>query len=375
MNCSVSLHKPLYGPDVIKTWSEKPAQPICYIIPPHMSEKLEEHQHQNPTTHRNHNHNIREHRSSLCHSVALHSFAFLKAQESIPSFSVYTANNEISGPVTLVRKGTDTPTNDPEVNAAFDGAQGTWNFYQTLFDRNSVDSHGMNLKSVVHYGKNYDNAFWDGRQMVYGNGDGTVFNSFTTCLDVIGHELTHGITQYLSNLAHQNEQGALNEHLSDAFGLSFKHWKITTDAKAAGRPVPLLNDLIGEGLIMDVKNKHFSLRSLASPGKAYVNHPVLGTDPQPATMDAYLHTKEDNGGVHINSGIPNHAFWLVHTQLEENLWGKPAQIWYDAATKIKSTTNFKEFANETISSAQQLFGKGSKEEAAVQGAWKTVKVL
>src|SRR5947207_15848414 len=94
----------------------------------------------------------------------------------------------------------------------------TYDFYQNAYNRNSVDGRGLRLDSTVHYDQQFDNAFWDGRQMVYGDGDRVLFDRFTKCIDVVGHELTHGVTQYTAGLSYHGQSGALNESISDVFG-------------------------------------------------------------------------------------------------------------------------------------------------------------
>src|SRR5262249_49533152 len=149
-----------------------------------------------------------------------------------------------------------------------------------------------------------DNAFWDGRQMIYGDGDGQQFLSFTRSVDVIGHEMTHGVTQHEAGLIYWGQTGALNESLSDVFGSMVKQYVNNQTADQA-------DWLIGQGLFTPLV-KGVAIRSLKAPGTAYgvpVPDPVLGKDDQPSHMSNYNHTLQDNGGVHINSGIPNNAFY------------------------------------------------------------------
>jgi Zn-dependent metalloprotease len=220
----------------------------------------------------------------------------------------------------------------------------------------------------VHFGRNYQNAFWDGTQMIYGDGDGEVFGSFTADLDIIGHELTHGVTQHEAGLVYQFQSGALNEHFSDVFGALVKHRVDNTDAKDADWRIGA-NVLLGD---------QYALRSMEAPGTAYVNHPLLGTDPQPATMDRYadLPLWDDNGGVHINSGIPNHAFYLAAVGIGGPSWKKAGLIWYRTLCDLlPASATFARCAHATIQSSRAEFGAGSLEEKAVTGAWKSVKVI
>ena len=185
--------------------------------------------------------------------------------------------------------------------------------FKKVFSRNSIDDRGMRIDSTVHYGDCYDNAFWNGRQMVYGDGDGRIFAPFTKALDVIGHELTHGITQCEAGLNYRGQPGALNESFSDVFGCLVKQYRRRQTAKEA-------DWLIGEDLFLPgVKAK--AIRSMKAPGTAY-DDPVLGKDPQPGHMDDYVVTEEDNGGVHLNSGIPNRAFYELAMRLKGIRLGK-----------------------------------------------------
>ncbi len=280
---------------------------------------------------------------------------------------VYTAANGSSLPGTLVRAEGAPAATDVAVNEAYDGAGATYDLYWEVYQRNSLDDKGLGLDSSVHYQKNYDNAFWDGQQMVYGDGDGQLFNRFTIAVDVIGHELTHGVTQYTSNLNYSNQSGALNESFSDIFGSLVKQ-------RQRGQAAADADWLIGEGLLT-ANVKGVALRSMKAPGTAY-NDPVLGKDPQPGNMSGYVNTSEDNGGVHINSGIPNHAFYLMAVAIGGYAWDKAGKIWYTAARdKFQSNTNFQNAADLTFQVAGDLYGVGSPEQKAVQYGWDGVGIV
>jgi len=210
---------------------------------------------------------------------------------------------------------------DQAVKEAYDGADATYGMYLDVFERNSIDDRGMCILSSVHFGENYDNAFWDGRQMVYGDGDGELFNRFTISIDVIGHELTHGVTEYEAGLVYYYQPGALNEHMSDVFGSLVKQRILNQTADEA-------DWLIGEGIFTSKVNGK-ALRSMKEPGTAY-NDPVLGKDPQSGHMKDYVRLSpwEDNGGVHINSGIPNRAFCITAMEIGGYAWEKAGRIWY-----------------------------------------------
>jgi Zn-dependent metalloprotease len=279
--------------------------------------------------------------------------------------TIYTADNSQELPGTPVRAEGQSPVSDASANEAYDGLGDTFTFYLEAYQRNSIDDHGMPLTATVHYGRDYDNAFWNGQQMVFGDGDGQIFNHFTSSVDVIGHELTHGVTGSEVNLEYLRQSGALNESVSDVFGSLIKQYVLEQTASEA-------DWLIGAGLLTF---PHQALRSMKAPGTAYDNN-LLGKDPQPADMAHYVHTAEDNGGVHINSGIPNHAFYLLAIALGGNAWVKAGQIWYDTICdkSLKRTASFAAFAGRTVANAGHRYGTNSIEQKAVIDAWKQVGV-
>ena len=280
--------------------------------------------------------------------------------------NVYDARHQSTLPGKLVRSENDPQSSDVEVNEAFDGSGVTLDLYDRIFSRWSIDGKGMAVNASVHYGTRFDNAMWNGEQMVYGDGDGKLFNRFTASIDVIGHELTHGVTQYTAALEYSGQTGALNEHISDAFGIMVKQYALGQAAKQS-------DWLIGAGLLAKgVKGK--AIRSMAAPGTAY-DDPRLGRDPQPGRMQDYVVTSDDGGGIHINSGIPNHAFYLAAMEIGGNTWAALGKIWYATlTTRLKSTAQFRDFANATFSVAGKLFGTGSRVQSAVGNAWSKVGV-
>jgi Zn-dependent metalloprotease len=278
--------------------------------------------------------------------------------------TVYDARNGTTLPGKLVRSEGGKAVKDVSVNEAYDGAGTTYDFYEEVFSRNSIDGKGMAIDSSVHYDRSYDNAFWNGRQMVYGDGDGDLFNRFTIAVDVIGHELTHGVTGCEANFDYEGEPGALNESFSDVFGSMVKQWNGKETSNKA-------DWIIGEGLFTK-KVKGVGIRSMKDPGTAY-DDPVLGKDPQPASMKDFYTGYDDNGGVHINSGIPNRAFCLAAIAMGGHSWEKAGKIWYVALTeRLTRTADFAACAKTTTALAAELFKKDEKK--AVASAWKTVGV-
>ncbi|MDE9367564.1 M4 family metallopeptidase [Luteipulveratus sp. YIM 133132] len=288
-----------------------------------------------------------------------------------PKRSVHDAQHGTTLPGTLVRSEGQPAVSDESANEAYDGLGATFSLFAEVYGRNSLDGAGLGLVASVHYDRDFDNAFWDGEQMVFGDGDGTYFNSFTDSVDVIGHELTHGVTQFTAGLTYVGQSGALNESVSDVFGSLVKQHTLGQTAEQA-------DWLIGDKLFTD-RVKGVALRSMKAPGTAY-DDPHLGKDPQPADMDGYQdlpHDEEhDNGGVHINSGIPNRAFYLAATAIGGNAWDGAGRIWYDTLVdgNLAKDLDFAGFAAATTQAAAARFGDGGTQHRAVQQAWATVKV-
>jgi Zn-dependent metalloprotease len=282
--------------------------------------------------------------------------------------TVYDAAGAQQLPGKVVRREGGKSLGDVAVDEAYAGLGATFDFYLANYRRNSIDDAGFALKATVHYGIGYDNAFWNGRQMVFGDGDGKLFNRFTSSLDVIGHELAHGVTAHEAGLVYLEQPGALNESLSDVFGSLIKQHSLNQDAAQA-------DWLIGASLFTP-NVKGVALRSMKAPGTAY-DDPVLGRDPQPAHMKDLVVTTRDNGGVHINSGIPNRAFHLAATAIGGKAWETTGRIWYETLRdpKLKADAKFAAFARLTVETAARLYTAAGKEAAAVADAWKQVGVL
>ena len=284
--------------------------------------------------------------------------------------SIYDCRNATNlARAVLVRSEGEPPTGDVAVNRAYDGLGDTRQYYRDVHDRNSIDGKGLPLDGYVHRGRRYNNAFWDGRQMVFGDGDGEVFTDFTASLDVIAHELTHGVTEFTAALEYRNQSGALNESVSDVFGSLVKQWEAGQTAEQADWLIG--TEVFTPGIEAD------ALRSMKAPGTAYDNE-LLGKDPQPGHMDDYVQlpdTEEgDNGGVHINSGIPNKAFYLAATGIGGHAWEAPGAIWYAALLASSSTADFATFAATTVAQAGTLYGESSTHQQAVREAWAGVGI-
>jgi len=349
------------------------SHPVNCIVPPHMLEEIAnkgtDSQKELAINTLKASEQMRGQRLALANfSGAVSKFSAVGGKERI----IYDAKNGTTLPGTPVRKEGDAPSADVTVNEAYDGSGATYDLYKDVFNRNSIDANGMRLDSTVHYKKGYDNAFWDGQQMVYGDGDedqpeaDRLFNRFTIAIDIIGHELTHGVTQFEAKLVYSNQSGALNESMSDVFGSLVKQ-------RILNQTVHEADWIIGAGLLTPNVNG-VGIRSMSAPGTAY-SDPVLGKDPQPAHMKDYVNTVSDNGGVHINSGIPNHAFYLTAMELGGHAWGKAGQIWYvTLRDKLGSNSSFQDCAGLTYQVAADLYGQGSVEQTAVKNGWAGVGI-
>ncbi len=297
-------------------------QVLCGVIPPHILKRVASQRDVEASDNA---------RATLEHMRDLAGSAQTLIAPEAPSDDrqrVYDAGHRYELPGRLVLPREAPGCDDLQVTEAWDGSSATYDFFERVFGRRSIDGEGMRLDSTVHYGIRFQNAMWNGRQMVYGDGDGEVFARFTASVDVIAHELTHGVTQHTAALGYAGETGALNEHLSDAFGIMVKQYTL-------GQAADESDWLIGAELFGPAFSG-CAVRSLALPGSAY-HHPLLGTDPQPSHMRGYVHTDEDNGGVHINSGILNHAFYLAAMQIGGKTWEVLGRIWYAAMTEPPHT--------------------------------------
>jgi Zn-dependent metalloprotease len=280
--------------------------------------------------------------------------------------TVFDARETTELPGKRVRGEGSGPSRDVAVNEAFDGAGRTYDFFRDVLQRTSIDDRGMRIDSTVHYGEGFNNAHWNGRQMIYGDGDGKYFRRFTSSLDVIAHELMHGITQYSAGLGYSGQCGALAEHYSDVFGVLVKQY---VRRQTVGRA----DWLIGAELFTNRVNGE-GIRSMKAPGTAF-DDKVLGRDRQPSHMRKYVRTSSDDRGVHINSGIPNHAFYQVAARLGGRAWEVAGRIWYRALTQeLGPRSGFQQCANATWWVAGQLYGTGSEPQQAVREGWAAVGI-
>ncbi|OOG43870.1 M4 family metallopeptidase [Polaromonas sp. A23] len=291
--------------------------------------------------------------------------------------SIFNAGTDTDLPGKPVRHEGDKPIRDRAVNRVYDNTGIALNFYHQVFGRESLDDRSMRVESAVHFGKNFANAMWTGEQMVYGDGDENV-GGFTEALDIIAHELTHGVIQHMipgglgvvklarkdrefeeQTHALQGQAGALNESFADVMGSMVKQWH-------ARQTVTQANWLLGENML--APQHGLAIRSLKDPGNRKL---TWYDDDQIKTMEQYL----DGADVHDSSGIPNHAFYLAAKKMGGFSWEKAGLIWYGAFAKLKPRASFLDAARATCAAAESRFGSKSKEYLAVHSAWQAVKVI
>ncbi len=285
---------------------------------------------------------------------------------SVKNRNVYDAGGGDSLPGSLSIAEGGQQVGDAVIAAAYDNTGTTWDCFSQIFGRDSFNGSGGELRSTVHYGRNYNNAFWNGQQMVYGDGDGQVLGPLATSLDVTAHELGHGVTQFTANLVYQNEPGALNEAMSDIFGAvceAFADGGVNGDTWKLGEDIYTPNQ----------------------PGDAlrYMDNPTVDGQSYDFYPERYT-GGQDNGGVHLNSGIANLAFKLAVTggahprnktavQVPAIGMDKAGAIFYRALTVyMGSTTNFAAAREATVQAAQDLYG--ASEVNAIAAAWAAVGV-
>ena len=280
-------------------------------------------------------------------------------QATEAAWRIHDADNGSVLPGELVRTAGEPETGDVSVDEAATGLTESLALF-TDFGRSSYDDRGATVVATVHYERDYDNAFWDGAQLVFGDGDGRIFGRFTKPIDVLGHELAHAVTQFTADLTYEGQSGALNESMSDVFGACIKQRHLGQDAAGA-------DWLIGEGIFLPGVNGR-ALRSMSAPGTAY-DDPLIGKDPQVGSMADFVVTSEDNGGVHLNSGIPNRAFVIAARAIGGESWSGAGRIWYTALTSgLGPDPGFAPFAGATVVAAGEHAG-------VVEDAWREVGVL
>ena len=269
-------------------------------------------------------------------------------------------------PGPLLRRYGQSPIKDAIANKCYDTMNKAQEFFRDVYGWDSYDDKNSPLVATVHYGRNFANAFFFAakRQMVFGNGNPLVTN-FASSYELVGHELTHGICQFSSGFIYSEQSGAISEHCADVMGTLLEQWVHNQTADKA-------DWLFAQDVLLPNDPK-VAMRSFKAPGKAY-NDRRLGKDPQPAHMKDYVQTKADFGGVHINSGILNHAFYLAATRYGGHAWEVPGRTWFTAMTTSKPRETFEGFARRTVVDA--VFDQLHPRWAGILiQAWRDVGVL
>lgn len=278
---------------------------------------------------------------------------------------LYDSNHKFEFPEQFVKQDVQTHSEEPSSDPVLQVANVIYDHFHNRLNRESFDNENAIIRLYKNFGENYDNAFWDSEHLAFGEGDGTFTNSFLID-DVIAHEYGHAVTDYTARLVYRNQPGALNEHFSDVVGIAIKHL-----IQSQQPSIPEPNWLLGEGLFNPRFNAR-GLRDMENPGTAY-DHPALGKDPQPAHMNDFYDGIEDEGGVHINSGIPNKAFSTFCKSVNMSSFAKPLDIWYNALLKSKPDTQFIDFANNTVTVSKDILASMDYVKMLVE-SWKSVGI-
>jgi Zn-dependent metalloprotease len=314
---------------------------------------------------------IREQRAALVGPSATDESHDPDAVALVLKRALYDGKNLSPLPGTLARAEGAVRTRDRQVNNAYDGVGITVKFFHTVFGRNAINGNGGTPIVTVHHDPEtenplgYNNAFWNGVQYAFGDGDGIIFDHFADSLDVVAHELTHAITQYTAGIAYEKQSGGLNESISDVFAALVEQWHFNQTAADA-------DWLTGQNLF-PIAISGAALRNIANPGTAF-NDPILGRDRQIAHFSQYT----DSLDVHYTSGIPNRAFYLIAIGFGGYAWQKAGKIWYATLTdpRVKrpdGKITFKQWADVTVDQAHRLFGVPAS--IIVRNAWVSVGVL
>lgn len=308
----------------------------CAIIPPHILEELAKRGSLSCKKTLNDTHRILQERNTTLNNLLIQDDKI-----GVGDRYVYDSLNQYSQRVKLLRKEADDAIDDEIANGVYEKSGFVRDYFKNTLDLNSMNDKGMDIISNIRYGKDYNNAFWDGDEMTYGEGDAIQFKDFTSAIDVIAHELMHGVTQFLANLEYRSQPGALNEHFSDVFGIIVKQ-------KFYKESCETVNWLIGDELVTE-KFPGKAIRSIKEPGTAN------DFDIQPAHMDDYFTGSADNQGVHINSGIPNKAFYLTAIEIGID---DCALIWFETLKVLWRTANFNDFLDNILSMSKKLSDEG-----------------
>ena len=300
---------------------------------------------------------LRTQATRLSRVVRLVAPAHVGSGVAVPAITVFDCHQTSTLPGSPVLR--PATSRDATIKRVYDCTASVIDFYASVFGHNSINGAGMTVVSSVHYGTRYNNAFWNGSQMAYGDGDGAIFVDFSRAPDVVGHELTHGVTQHSLQLTYTGEPGGLNEGLSDCFGTMFRQWQ-------AKQSVSEADWLIGRDIMgpTALARGYTCLRDMADPAATHCLSPQPSRYPDiDPTMDP-----------HLSSGPINLAFYRIATAVGGNSWDKVGRVWYRAVTAYGAAPNLKMkvFAERTRRAAADLYPGDTSLADAVGAGWKAV---
>ena len=349
-----------YKPTILTKKARITMRKIEGIVPEHLLEELAKRGNDKAAKSVEHSRKIHEKRKAKLKNPE--SIAAENAREQSATRHVYDCEHTDQPKHKLVRDEGDPPTNDEDVNNAYDAGKVILEYYKKVLHRNSIDNRGLDLILNVHYSNHFMNAFWDGEEMIFGDGDGQDFISFTSGIDVIAHEMSHGVTQYTCNLEYHDQSGSLNESFSDCIGSAVKQYYLGQNAQNA-------DWLIGDKII-GPRFPGIALRSMKSPGTANEH------DSQPDNMKNYddgsnfqFENEEKRQGyiVHTNSGIPNKAFYLVSMEIGTD---NAAILWYTAWPHLRPNSSFTDAFEQILQASKTLTARGEMPQNAEESVKK-----
>jgi Zn-dependent metalloprotease len=280
---------------------------------------------------------------------------------------VFDAKNTDNLPGDLVRSESFAPISDQAVNEVYDNLEIIYRFFKDVLGLEIPDNKGKTLVVTIHYSTNYNNGFWNGQQIVLGDGDGKIFRKggFSS-LSVMAHEVGIAVNQFTAQLAYEGQSGALAQSFGDIMSCLVEQWQKRQTSDEASW-------LVGANMFAPGFNG-VALRSLKAPGTAY-HDTAIGTDESISTMEKYYSGADDNGGVHKNNGIPNKAFFELAKKLKGYAWEKPGRIWFESYRTLKPRSTFQDLANATLRFAKKTYGERSVESEAVIASWASVGII
>ena len=340
---------------------------ICHMVPPHMLDHIAEHGTGRVAENARLALSIDQEQRELRRRGGDRGGGDERRDRTDARRTVYDTNHTRDLPGEVARREDAPATDDKAVDEAYFGLGATWRLFHEVYGRESLDDDRLPLRATVHYARDYNNAMWNGAQMVFGDGDGELFRRFTISIDIIGHELAHG-----RHAVHRRAR--IPEPVRCAERVDVGRLRLTGQATAlasgrrrsrlADRPRAVHRPGRGRRAALDERAGHGVRRRRDRQG------------PAAGHMDNFVETTADNGGVHINSGIPNRAFYLAATAIGGRAWDGAGHVWYDVLTggNVPVDCDFATFARLTVEAATARFGDGSSQHTAVAQAWDKVGV-